>query len=169
MSKKLAAITLACLTISAAACTSTVSGAPTPATSGVPTSTSTSDPFAGMVACQVLDELNSAQGFKPGDNISHRNECTATKSGLGSNGLALDPAQGLAAFKEVNPASVDTDVNGRRALQEQNPLGCTIAFEVGEHARVLAQMAMSMPERNAEACPLAHDLAERVEALLPER
>ncbi len=122
-----------------------------------------------MIACQVLDQLNSGQGFNPGDNISRRNECTATKPGLGSNGLALDPVQGLAAFKQVNPESIDITVNGRKALQEQNPLGCTIAFEVSEHARVLAQMAMSQPERNAEACPLAHDLAERVEALLPKR
>ncbi|NIH84924.1 DUF3558 domain-containing protein [Amycolatopsis granulosa] len=169
MTKKLAAVVLVCAAITTAACTSTVSGTPFRATTGVPTPGDPGDPFAGMVACQVLDQLNASQGFGPGDNISHRNECTATKPGLGSNGLALDPVQGLAAFKRVNPDSVGTDVSGRKALQEQSPLGCTIAFEVSEHARVLAQMAMSMPERNAEACPLAHDLAVRVEALLPKR
>ncbi|NIH81925.1 DUF3558 domain-containing protein [Amycolatopsis viridis] len=142
---------------------------PSPATSGKSTSAHTDDPFGGMVACQVLDQLNASQGFNPGDNISHRNECTATKPGLGSNGLALDPVQGLAEFRRTDPQAIDTNVSGRRALQVQNPLDCTIAFEVSEHARVLAQMAMSMPERNAEACPLAHDLAVRVEALLPQR
>ncbi|MDQ0377247.1 DUF3558 domain-containing protein [Amycolatopsis thermophila] len=169
MSKRLTAVAFVCAAIAATGCTSTVSGTPAPAMSGTPTSADAGDPFAGMVACRVLDQLNAGQGFNPGDNISRRNECTATKPGLGSDGLALDPVQGLAAFKQINPESIDIRVNGRKALQEQNPLGCTIAFEVSDHARVLAQMAMSQPERNAEACPLAHDLAERVEALLPRR
>ncbi|WP_235716329.1 DUF3558 domain-containing protein [Amycolatopsis sp. ATCC 39116] len=149
-------------------CTSTVHGTPSPATSGIPTSANANDPFAGLVACQVLDQLNAGQGFNPGDNISHRNECTATKPGLGSNGLALDPVQGLAEFRETDPDATETTVNGRKALEVQNALGCTVAFEVSEHARVLAQMAMSQPENNSQACPLARDLAARVEALLPK-
>ncbi|MDQ0379681.1 DUF3558 domain-containing protein [Amycolatopsis thermophila] len=148
-------------------CTSTVQGTPSPATSGTPTSASAVDPFVGLVACQVLDQLNAGQGFNPGDNISHRNECTATKPGIGSNGLALDPVQGLAEFRETDPGATETTVNGRKALEVQNALGCTVAFEVKEHARVLAQMAMSQPENNSQACPLARNLADRVEALLP--
>nr|WP_243869635.1 DUF3558 domain-containing protein [Amycolatopsis granulosa] len=153
-----------------AGCTATVPGTASPAASSTPASANNGDPFSGMVACQVLDQLNAGQGYNPGDNISHRNECTATKPGLGSNGIALDPLQGLAEFKEVNPEATATTVNSRRALEVFHKVGgCAIAFEVGEHARVLINVAMAMPERNAEACPLAHDLASRAEPLLPKR
>ncbi len=38
------------------------------------------------------------------------------KSGLGSNGLTLDPVHGLAEFRRSDPDATDTTVNGRKAL-----------------------------------------------------
>ncbi len=169
MKKKVVAVALTCLGIVTVGCTSTVQGTPSPVTSEMPSTANNADVFTGLNACQVLDQLNAGQGFGPGRNISRRNECTASKPGLGSNGLALDPVQGLAEFRQSDPDATDTTVNGRRALEAFDAVGgCTVAFEVGEHARVLAQMAMAEPERDTEACPLARDLAARVEPLLPK-
>ncbi|MFD4196157.1 DUF3558 domain-containing protein [Amycolatopsis thermoflava] len=122
-----------------------------------------------MNACAILDQLNAGQGFGPGRNISKRNECTATKSEYGANGLALDPVQGLQEFLETDPGATETSVNGRKALEAKGSSGsCTVAIEIGPHARVLADVVMASPDDDHRACSEAQALAARVEPLLPK-
>ncbi|MEV5297080.1 DUF3558 domain-containing protein [Amycolatopsis methanolica] len=124
--------------------------------------------FADMNACQILDQLNAGQGFERGRNISKRNECTASKYEYGANGLALDPVQGLAEFRQTDPGASEITINGRKALEVFGEIGgCAIAVEVGPHARALINVNMASPRNNPQACPDARSLAERVEPLLP--
>jgi len=158
---------LACLAGILAGCTSTVSGTATPAPTSEPARSE--DVFAGLNACQVLDDLYAGEGFEPGENKSRRNECGVLKPGFGSYGLALDPAQGLAEFAATNEGVVDTTVNGRPAmLANFFGGGCAVAMEVTEHARALVTVNMSRARDDAQACPNAQSLAERVEPLLPK-
>ncbi|WP_208401527.1 DUF3558 domain-containing protein [Amycolatopsis viridis] len=158
---------IACLALAATACTSTVAGtaSPAPASAG----TANADVFAGLNACVVLDQLVQGEGFSPGENKSRRNECGATKPGVSTYGLALDPVQGLREFTETNDSVVRTSVNGRDALQAPIRLGgCAIVVEVGEHARAMVQVALATGPRDPQACVDAHALAEKLEPLLPK-
>ncbi|GHF09650.1 hypothetical protein GCM10017786_48990 [Amycolatopsis deserti] len=158
---------VACAALTTAACTSTVSGTATPASSA-PT-TSSADVFAGLNACQVLDQLYAGQGFNPGENKTRRNECGILKPQFGSYGLALDPSQGLSEFAAANTEVQDISINGRNAMQA-NILGggCAIAIEVTEHARAMVTVNMSNTTDDPKACPNARTLAEKVEPLLPK-
>ncbi|GHF09657.1 hypothetical protein GCM10017786_49000 [Amycolatopsis deserti] len=155
------------MALAAAACTNTVNGLEAPASS-VPTTRST-DVFNGLDACQLLDQLNTGQGFNHGENKSARNQCVALKSGFATYALALDSVQGLSEFATTNTGVVETSINGRDAMQANTSAsGCAIAIGVGEHARALVIATMVRFEDNQQACPNARSLAERVEPLLPK-
>ncbi|MDQ0376345.1 DUF3558 family protein [Amycolatopsis thermophila] len=161
------ALVVAALGATVSACTATVAGTASPAPETSPMSSA--DVFAGMNACQVLDQLNAGQGYEPGENKSRRNECDATKPGVMGNGLALDPVQGLREFAATNKDVVDLTINGRRAMQADIPTGgCAIAVEVGEHARALVLMTLATGPRDPQACVDAQALAEKLEPLLPK-
>jgi len=149
-----------------AGCTTTVTGTASPAPSS---SVPNTDVFAGLIACQVLDQLVAGEGFNPGENTSRRNECGATKPEFGAYGLALDPVQGLREFAETSDGVVNRSVNGRAAMEANIPSGgCAIAIEVGEHARAMVQVALASGPRDPQACVDAQALAERLEPLLPK-
>ncbi|WP_435121559.1 DUF3558 domain-containing protein [Amycolatopsis thermoflava] len=156
---------IACLAMATTACTTTVPGAAVPA----PTSSAANaDVFAGLNACQVLDQLTAGEGFNPGENKSRRNECGATKPEFGTYGLALDSVQGLREFAENSEGVVETSVNGRNALQAPIPLGgCAIVIEVSEHARAMVQVSLSSND-DQQACVDAQAFAEKLEPLLPK-
>ncbi|NIH77545.1 DUF3558 domain-containing protein [Amycolatopsis viridis] len=159
---------LTCLAFTTASCTSTVSGTPSPApsASSVPAN---SDVFAGLNACQIVEQITAGQGFGPGENISRRNECDVTKFDFGTYGLALDPVQGLTEFARANANVVTLTVNEREAMQANIPTGgCAIAVKVSEHARALVTVSMSRYSQNAEACSNAKSFAEKIEPLLPK-
>ena len=159
---------LACLALSIAGCTSTASGTAIPATTLVPNSTAT-EVFAGLNACQLLDQLYSGEGFNPGENKSARNQCVAVKPGWGSYALALDPVQGLTEFATTNAGVANISVNGRDAMQAETTTGgCVVAIEVAEHARALVIATLSDTADGARACPDAEAFAEKVEPLLPK-
>ncbi|NYI88333.1 hypothetical protein HNR02_001656 [Amycolatopsis endophytica] len=127
------------------------------------------DVFAGLNACQVVEQLTTGQGFGPGENISRRNECDATKDDFATYGLALDPVQGLTEFAAANDGEVSLSVNERNALQANIPTGgCAIAMEVGDHARAMVTVSMARYSQDSEACPNARAFAEKVEPLLPQ-
>ena len=156
-----------CLAFATTGCTSTVTGTASPASGASPTASA--DVFAGINACQVLDQLVAGDGFDPGENKSRRNECGATKPGVSTYGLALDPVQGLREFSETNDAVESTSVNGRDALQADMPVGgCAIAIEVGEHARAMVQVSLATGPDDPRACVDARAFAERLEPLLPK-
>ena len=158
---------VASLAFVTAGCTSTVAGTPSPAPAVSPASSA--DVFAGLSACEVLDQLNAAQGFEPGENKSRRNECTASKPGFAADSLVLDPVQGLGEFAARNTGVVDTSVNGRKAMQADMPTGgCAIAIEVTEHARAMVLYTLSSGPRDPQACVDAQALAEKLEPLLPQ-
>ena len=163
-----AAVALACLAMTATACTDTVAGTASPASDVTPSSTN-ADVFAGLNACQLVEQLTSGQGFGPGENISRRNECDATKFDFATYGLALDPVQGLTEFAAANDSVVNLSINGRNAMQANIPTGgCAIAIQVTEHARAMVTVSMSRYSQEAEACPNAKTFAEKVEPLLPK-
>nr|WP_229874461.1 DUF3558 domain-containing protein [Amycolatopsis deserti] len=117
----------------------------------------------------MLDQLNSGQGFEPGENKSRRNECTASKPGSAANSLVLDPVQGLSEFAQSNKTVVETSINGRAAMQADIPTGgCAIAIEVAEHARAVVLFTLSSGTRDPQACVDARAFAERLEPLLPK-
>ncbi|MDQ0376351.1 DUF3558 domain-containing protein [Amycolatopsis thermophila] len=153
------------LALTTTACTSTVTGTASPA----PTSSqASSDVFAGLNACRVLEQLTTGQGFEPGENISRRNECDVTKPGVSTYGLALDPVQGLREFAATSAGVVETSVNGRAALQAPITLGgCAVVIEVGEHARAMLQVSLASND-DQQACVDAQALAEKLEPLLPK-
>ncbi|AIJ21974.1 hypothetical protein [Amycolatopsis methanolica] len=156
---------IACLAMATTACATTVPGAAVPAPAS---SAANSDVFAGVNACQVLDQLTAGEGFNPGENKSRRNECGATKPEFGTYGLALDPVQGLREFAENSEGVVETSVNGRNALQAPIPLGgCAIVIEVSEHARAMVQVSLSSND-DQQACVDAQAFAEKLEPLLPK-
>ncbi|OXM74316.1 MULTISPECIES: DUF3558 domain-containing protein [Amycolatopsis] len=162
-----ALVSAACLALSVTACTSTVAGTPSPAPA--PSSSANSDVFAGMNACRILDDLNAGQGFNQGENKSPRNQCVALKPDFASYALALDSVQGLGEFATTNTGVVNISVNGRNAMQaDVSASACAVAIEVGEHARALVVVTMVRYSENAQACPNARTLAERVEPLLPK-
>lgn len=157
----------------ATACSNTVTGNPAPsntASSGsASTSTATSNVFDTMDACQVLDQLLTGQGFNPGEKVSARNECHASKLDFGTYSIALDPVQGLAEFTSTNPSSVKTSINDRTAMQAQPGEGmCEFVLEVSQHARALAGVTMARAKDSAQACPNARQFAEKLEPLLPK-
>ncbi|MFD4193873.1 DUF3558 domain-containing protein [Amycolatopsis thermoflava] len=163
ISRAVTAVALSALATTA--CTTTVTGTASPGPTTAPTS---SDVFAGLNACQLLDQVNAGQGFNPGENKSARNQCVALKSGFASYALALDSVQGLSEFASTNSGVVETSINGRSAMQANTSTsGCAVAIGVGEHARALVVVTMVRFEDNAQACPNARALAEKVEPLLP--
>ncbi|MEU0468403.1 DUF3558 family protein [Amycolatopsis sp. NPDC006131] len=155
-----------CLAVITTGCTSTVPGTASPA----PTATeANSDIFAGMNACQVLDQLNAGQGYNPGEKKTRRNECNASKPGVAGNSLALDPVQGLSEFAQANAGVTDLSINGRPAMQADIPTGgCAVAVEVAEHARALVLVTLISSPRDPQACVEAQALAEKLEPLLPK-
>lgn len=170
MTSKTSTITLAAAFAAAVAvtgCSSTTPGNPLPSTST--TSTASANVFGSLNACQVLDQLLAGQGFDPGANISRRNECDASKLDFGTYGIALDPGQGLSEYATDNPGAATKSINGRNALQAKPSAAlCEFALQVGQHARALATATMAKSTDNAQACPSAKLLAEKLEPLLPK-
>lgn len=96
-------------------------------------------------------------------------EGSASKYEYGANGLALDPVQGLAEFRQTDPGATEMSINGRNAPEAFGEIGgCAIAVEVGPHMRAVINVNMASPRNNPQACPDARELAERVEPLLPK-
>ncbi|MDQ0378085.1 DUF3558 domain-containing protein [Amycolatopsis thermophila] len=158
---------IACIASLLTGCTSMVTGTASPATTT--NATTEADAFAGLKACQLLEQLNAGQGFNPGENKTRRNECGALKPGFASYSLVLDPVQGLEEFAATNTGVVNTSINGRDAMQADIPTGgCAVAIKVAEHARAMALVTMVRASEDAQACPNARALAERVEPLLPK-
>ncbi|GAB3570263.1 hypothetical protein GCM10027445_23470 [Amycolatopsis endophytica] len=93
--------------------------------------------FAGLNACQVLDQLVAGQGFNPGENKT--NDAVANTSVNGRQAMKADIPLG----------------------------GCAIAVEVGEHARAMVQVALATGPRDPQACVDAQAFAEKLEPLLP--
>ncbi len=150
----------------ATACTDTVAGTAAPAAGA--TATASADVFAGLNACQLLDQLNAGQGFNPGENKSARNQCTASKPEFITYSLALDSTQGLSGFAVDNTGAREISINGRDALQADIPTGgCAVAVGVGEHALALVLATMARASEDAQGCPNAQAFAEKVEPLLP--
>ncbi|GAB3576127.1 hypothetical protein GCM10027445_39700 [Amycolatopsis endophytica] len=163
----------ACLLTVGTACTSAVSGTPSAAPTTQNSTPTGSDVFAGLDACQLLDQLNAGQGFAPGENKSRRNQCTASKPGFATYGLALDSVQGLSEFDAANAGATSISVNGRDGMQADIPVGgCAVAVGVGvgvgEHARALVLVTMERASEDAHGCPNARAFAEKVEPLLPQ-
>lgn len=155
-----------------AGCSSTTPGTASPSTGATgtsATSTANANVFSALNACQVLDHLLTGQGFAPGENISRRNECDASKLNFGTYGIALDPARGLNEYAADTPGATTTRINGRNALEAKPSAAmCEFALEVGQHARALATAVMASSTDNAQACPSAKQLAEKLEPLLPK-
>ncbi|MFD2419013.1 DUF3558 family protein [Amycolatopsis pigmentata] len=153
-------------------CSSTTPGTAFPSTGATSTGTTTTgnaNVFSALNACQVLDQLLTGQGFDPGENISRRNECDASKLNFGTYSIALDPARGLSEYRTENSGAMTTTINGRNALQAKPSAAmCEFALEVGQHARALATATMAESTANAQACPSAKQLAEKLEPLLPK-
>ncbi|MEU0462641.1 DUF3558 family protein [Amycolatopsis sp. NPDC006131] len=160
---------VACTLAAGTACTSTVPGSALPVPGPAPSSSSgNSDVFAGLNACQLLDQLNAGQGFNPGENKSARNQCTASKPEFITYSLALDSTQGLSGFAADNNGAREISINGRDALQADIPTGgCAVAVGVGEHALALVLATMARASEDAQGCPNAQAFAEKVEPLLP--
>ncbi|MDQ0378086.1 DUF3558 domain-containing protein [Amycolatopsis thermophila] len=157
---------IACIASLLTGCTSTVAGTASPATTTK--ATTEVDAFAGLNACQLLDQLTAGQGFNAGENKSARNQCVALKSGFATLALAFDSTQGLSEFAVTNTGVVNSSINGRDAMQANTSAsGCAIAIGIGEHARALVVATMVRFEDNAQACPTAKAFAERVEPILP--
>ncbi|WP_027942641.1 DUF3558 domain-containing protein [Amycolatopsis taiwanensis] len=149
-------------------CSSTIAGTASPATTSR-TGTASGNVFDALNACQVLDQLLAGQGFHPGDNQNTRNECTTSKLDFGAYSIALDPTRGLTEFAASNVGATQTVVNGRNAMQaEPSPGMCVYALEVGQNALALALANMASSTDNAQACPNAEQLAEKLEPLLPK-
>lgn len=165
-----AAVVAASLAV--AGCSSTTPGNASPSTASTSTSatgTTSTDPFGALQACQVLNQLVAGQGFDPGSNKTAHNQCTASKPDFGAYGVFLDPVQGLGEYSAENPGSVSAQINGRKALRVEPDRGmCEFALEVGQHARALTTATMANPKDNAQACPSAKQLAEKLEPLLPK-
>ncbi|WAL67061.1 DUF3558 domain-containing protein [Amycolatopsis cynarae] len=160
-----------CAVIALTGCSTTMTGTPLPVTvtSKPNTSSTGTNLFGNLTACQVLDQVLTGQGFAPGERITRRNECDASKPGYASYGLALDPVQGLAEFKKTDPGAVPTDINGRNAMQAPSKIEgqCLVAIEVGAHARAVVDVTLSSLD-TAAACSDARQLAQQVEPLLPK-
>lgn len=165
-----AAITAAALAVTS--CSSTTPGTASPSTGAVSpstASTATANVFGSLNACRILDQLVAGQGFASGTNESARNQCTTSKLNFGAYGIAFDPMQGLSEYSSQNPGATTTTINGRKALQaEPSPGFCEFALEVGQHARAQAGANMASSTANAQACPNAKQLAEKLEPLLPK-
>ena len=153
-------------------CSTMVNGTPSPdpQVTAAPSGTSPEDALKSLEACPVLDQLLSGQGFAPGERITRRNECDATKPGYGTVGIALDPLQGLTDTQHQDPAATALEINGRKALVGEftGPGTCEVALEVAEHARASAAAVLLGTDRQAEACSAARDLATKLEPLLPK-
>ncbi|MCR6484273.1 DUF3558 family protein [Amycolatopsis sp. OK19-0408] len=164
-----------CLT----ACTSTVGGQANPSSTGsTPTSTTAdpADPFAGLSACTILDQALAGQGFPqavPGV-AAPEHSCRTSKPTSGDTpgidlGLVLQ-AGGNYRDNVNNPDKAsDGKVNGRPAIEEQEPLRakgqCAIRFQV-RNSRAL--FSLTYGSDTATACKKIEELAPKVEPLLPK-
>lgn len=166
------ATTVAAAALAVAGCSSTTPGSASPSTastSASATGTTSTDPFGALQACQVLNQLVAGEGFDPGSNKSSRNQCITSKLNFGAYGVVLDPVQGLSEYSIQNPGAISTQINGRKAFQAEPDRGmCEFALEVGQHARAQATATMANSKDNAQACPSAKQLAEKLEPLLPK-
>ncbi|NIH86170.1 DUF3558 family protein [Amycolatopsis granulosa] len=151
------------------ACTSTVSGSPSPAPVVPPISRpGSSDVFAGLDACRLLDQLNAGQGFNPGENKSRRNQCTASKLDFATYSIALDATQGLREFAATNTGVREISVHARKAMEADiSTGGCAVAVEVADRALALVLVTMARGSEDAQGCPNARSFAEKLEPLLP--
>jgi len=163
----ISAVASALLAVSA--CSTTVTGTPSPEPRATSSSPSAGEALNALDACTVLDHLLAGQGFDPGVSKTARNECHASKLEYGTLSLALDPSQGLAEFEASADAVTQFDLSGRRAVSgvPAGPGTCAVVLEVTEHARAMAGATMLAPERQAQACPAARELATALEPLLP--
>ena len=162
-----------------AACTSEVGGQATPSSQTSATSSATADPdnpFAGLSSCTVLDQALSGQNMPkavPGV-ADPNNTCLASRPTSGDTpGLVVGLIfQAVGNYRDNvnNPAKAsDGNVNGRPAIEEQEPLKvkgqCAIRFQVRDSRALLS---ISFGSDTAGACEQARDIAAKVEPLLPK-
>lgn len=162
------------------ACTSTVGGQANPSSTDSTPSTSTAadpaNPFAGVDACTILDQALAGQGFPPGVPAvaAAEHSCRTSKPTSGDTpgidlGLVLQ-AGGNYRDNVNNPDKAsDGKVNGRPAIEEQEPLRakgqCAIRFQVRDSR---ALFSLTFGSDTAAACKKIEELAPKVEPLLPK-
>lgn len=141
-------------------------------------SKTSSDPFGGRPACDVLNSVLQAHqpNFDPGspDRIGGPNECQAHRKqnfGGGTVALGLNPTAPYNSAKGSDPNKMHAgEVNGRRAMLERDTLGsaggCAISMDAGTNAR--ADVTVELGADTDGACKLAQNVAESVEAQLPK-
>jgi len=177
VTSKTSTVNLAAMLVTAAAlavtgCSSTTPGNASPSTGAASTSTTSTasgNVFGSLNACKVLDQLLAGQGFHPGENESRRNQCTTSKLNFGAYTIGLDSDQGLDDFSSSNTGATKTSINGRNAMQaEPSPGMCVYDLEVGPKAQAMVIANMASSTANAQACPSAKQLAEKLEPLLPK-
>lgn len=164
------------------ACSNQVEGQANPSTTlaSPPASASPSapadpnNPFANLNPCTILDQVLAGQGYPAAtpDIADPTRSCGTRKGGLqGSLSLALQAGQKIDE-NIANPSkAAPAKVNGRRAVQEKEPLGdsgdCTYGLEVLPNSRALVVFT-STAKTTEEACTAAGDVALKVEPLLPK-
>ncbi len=170
---------LATLALSLTACSSTVGGSPTavstpPGSTGAPTSsTSSTDPFAGLSPCTLLDQAVKGEGYPPATISSgdSRHACNVDKPPYGSVGLQLQPGQKYQEIVGDSGNARTGDVNSRPAIQVRERLGnkgaCEVFMEVKPGSRAI--VGINLVSRNTdEACTYAGQEATKIEPLLPK-
>ncbi len=176
--RRAALTSLVLLTLVVSACDSKVGGTPqaadTPSSStssAAPTGTSSSDPFAGLNPCDVVDQVMAGEGFPaaaPG-TVDRERSCASNKPGDATIGVAL---QDNAGYDQSIPNPSRTSrghVGQRNAIIEREPIGaagqCVITMEVKPNSRAL--VSLSGNSTTDQACERVTAIAVKVEKLLP--
>jgi len=166
-----------------AGCTDTNAGQPTTTStstssagkSGSSTHGNSTDPFEGMVACDVFDKALDKMDdwdFPEGkyDSSGGDNGCGSTIPQKFSTGLTLQPGGTLEEFGDDPSKLYDGDIKGRTVVEKRDGYqkgSCMLAMAVGENDRALLSISTSSMSRD-EGCDLLEDIARKVEPLLPD-
>jgi hypothetical protein len=173
----LAGITIISISI-LSACNNTNTGNPIPAASDASSSPTTSDStstniFADLKACDVLDKALEGQDFEKGavSTIGGDNGCDANKTPYGGVALNLQPDQGIDKIN-ADPSKIhDGTLNNRRIAQIKNGIrakgDCAIMIEVTKTSRA-SMVATLTTGTTDEACTFIYSIAEKIEPQLPK-
>jgi len=167
--------TLTGVSILTASCNPTPEGSPSatatsPSNSTSIESTPTTETFAEIDSCFILDRAMQGKGFPSGesDDIGSDNGCQTNKPQVASYSLDLITNAGLSQWADTAKAHKGS-INGRDAVQEpyDDSVGCAVAMEISSNA--IASVGISRSNGTVEeACDRVTEVAETVETMLPD-
>lgn len=142
-----------------------------PVSSAAASSSAQADPFAGMKACDVLNQVLQGTGMPPGEpeRYGGDNGCQSNKPQEAAISLYLVPDRNYDDLNDSLETQHRGDVSGRPSImiKGQQRGGCDISMQVAGGSRAIIGVMRSVGTTE-QACQMVEELAAKIDPLLPE-